>query len=271
MLQLETNFNFYHLILDKEDFLMATISFEAIHNFRDMGGLTTQDGRKVKHGLLFRSGHLANATAEDLKTLHHLQIKTIFDYRDEIEIVHAPTPQLEQIKLINVPAIKENSPIKIGSLQTLFFERSKEQLIEDFSEFYTSMSFQNPSFQQLMKVIAETDGALLHHCTAGKDRTGVGAALIYLLLGVDEAQITKEFLLTNELNKQHIPTWAKAFIEEQGNDERFYLLHGVYGQLIEAVFKGIQQKYGTYNAYFFHEYGFDAKQIEAIRTKYLEN
>jgi protein-tyrosine phosphatase len=250
---------------------MTTISFEAIHNFRDMGGLTTQDSRKVKHGLLFRSGHLANATAEDLKMLHHLQIKTIFDYRDEIEIVHAPTPQLEQIKLINVPAIKEDCPIKIGSLQTLFFERSIEQLIEDFSEFYTSMSFHNPSFQQLMRVLAEGDGALLHHCTAGKDRTGVGAALIYLLLGVDEAQITNEFLLTNDLNKQHTPTWATAFIEEHGEDGRLHLLHGVYAQLIEAVFKAILEKYGTYDAYFFHEYGFDSKQVEAIRAKYLEN
>ena len=250
---------------------MTTISFEAIHNFRDMGGLTTQDGRKVRHGLLFRSGHLANATEEDLKTLRHLQIKTIFDYRDEVETLHAPTPQLEQIKLINVPAIKGDSPIKVGSLQTLFFERSIEQLIEDFSKFYTSMSFHNPSYQQLMKLIAEGDGALLHHCTAGKDRTGVGAALIYLLLGVDEAQITKEFLLTNELNKKKTPTWATAFIEEHGEDERFHLLNGVYPQLIEAVFKAILEKYGTYNAYFFHEYGFDEEKVEVIRAKYLEN
>ena len=118
-----------------------------------------------------------------------------------------------------------------------------------------------------MREIAHGDGALLHHCTAGKDRTGVGAALIYLLLGVDEAQITQEFLLTNELNKQHPPAWAKAFIEEYGDDERFHLLHGVYPQLIEAVYTAIKQKYGTYEAYFFHEYGFDAKEIEEIRTK----
>ena len=81
---------------------MKTISLEAIQNFRDMGGLTTQDGRTVKYGLLFRSGHLANATTEDLNTLHYLQIKTIFDYRDAKEILHAPTPQLNQIKQINI-------------------------------------------------------------------------------------------------------------------------------------------------------------------------
>ena len=250
---------------------MKTISLEAIKNFRDMGGLTTQDGRKVKHGLLFRSGHLANATTEDLNTLHHLQIKTIFDYRDAKEILHAPTPQLNQIKQINIPAIQDNSPIKIGSIQTLFFEHSKEQLIADFSSFYTSMSFNNPSFKRLMQEVARGEGPLLHHCTAGKDRTGVGAALIYLLLGVDEKQITQEFLLTNELNNQNTPTWAKAFIDEHGDDERFHLLHGVYPQLIEAVFTAIKQKYGTYNAYFLHEYGFDAKQIEIIRAKYLED
>ncbi len=249
---------------------MKTISFEAIQNFRDMGGLTTHDGRKVKHGLLFRSGNLANATPEDLKTLYHLHIKTIFDYRDESEILYAPTPRLNHIKVINVPAIKEDSPIKIGSLQTLFFERTKEQLIEDFSRFYTSMCFNNPSYQQLLKEIALGDGPLLHHCTAGKDRTGVGAALIYLLLGIVEEQITKEFLLTNELNKQRTPAWAKAFIEEHGDDERFHLLHGVYPQLIEAVFTAIKQKYGTYDAYFFHEYGFDAEQVESIRAKYLD-
>ena len=248
---------------------MTTISLEAIQNFRDMGGLTTQDSRKVKHGLLFRSGHLANATAHDLNTLRHLQIRTIFDYRDEIEILHAPTPQLKQIKLINVPAIQEDSPIKIGSLQTLFFEHTKEQLIADFSRFYTSMSFNNPSFQRLMQEVARGDGPLLHHCTAGKDRTGVGAALIYLLLGVDEKQITKEFLLTNELNKQRTPAWAMAYIEKHGDNERFHLLHGVYAQLIEAIFTAIKQKYDTYDAYFFHEYGFDAKQVEAIRAKYL--
>lgn len=103
------------------------------------------------------------------------------------------------------------------------------------------MVFNNPSYQRLLNIVCDEDVLLLHHCFAGKDRTGVGAALIYLLLDVPEEQIIKEYLRTEEEMRSNIPKWFKA-IKETMNDREEVLkqLSGVKEDYIKEVFSAIK-------------------------------
>lgn len=98
---------------------IETVQFEKIYNFRDMGGLTTNDGRTVKKGVLFRSGELGQATKNDIKMLEELQLKVIFDYRDDSEAKVNASPPLESVKNIRIPARMKDSIIPTVNVEEL--------------------------------------------------------------------------------------------------------------------------------------------------------
>ena len=246
-----------------------TIQFEGINNFRDMGGVLTKDGRMVKHGLLFRCGHLANTTAQDLEKLQQLGLKLIFDYRDEGEAQVYPSPALENVRNVRIAAIAQQSAVKVGSIGEALRSGAFDKILNDFSTFYSSIAFNNPSYKALLQEVLKCEGPILHHCTAGKDRTGVGAALIYLLLGVSEEEIIKEYLLTNAGNKQTKPQWYQDLVAQIGEDERLQAIVGVSRELLQAVFDAIIEKYGSYEAYFEEEYSITRADIEKLRGYYV--
>ena len=245
------------------------MTFEGINNFRDMGGVKTKDGRTVKTGLLFRCGHLANATGQDVDLLNELGVQLIFDYRDEREAINYPTPELVGVRNLRVPAIKEDSAVKVGSIGEAIRSGALDTIVENFSKFYSGMAFGNPAYKALLDEVLKCDGPLIHHCTAGKDRTGVGATLIYLLLGVSEENIIEEYLLTNKSNSEKPPQWYVDLVAQIGEDERLKAIVGVSRELLQAVFDAIREKYGGYEEYFEAEYGITANDIEKLRNYYL--
>lgn len=242
------------------------IQFQRVLNFRDMGGLTTLDGRTVKKGLLFRCGELGNATDEDIKTLEALQLKIIFDYRDQFEAESNVTPVLKNVKNIRIPALKNNSSIPTANIGELIKTKTLYQP-DLFRKFYAEIVFDNPSYQTLLNIFCSTETPLLHHCSAGKDRTGIGTALIYLLLGVSEEQIIKDYLRTNDELQSKRTEWF-ATIEERG-EKRLKQYALAKEEYIRAVFSAIKQRYGNYKLFFEKEYGITQDQIDKVRNYYL--
>lgn len=249
--------------------LKQTVNFEGIHNFRDMGGLVTSEGKVVKPNLLYRSGHLADATEGDIEELKNLGVKCIFDYRDDEEALKNPTPIIKGIKYIREPAITTKTPIKATDILELLEKNTVQQIIDDFSSFYASMPFNNESYRKLLKQFIACEGPLLHHCTAGKDRTGVGAALMYLSLGVSENDIITEYLLTNEANKKNEPKWYTELASQLEDAEGLKAVSGVREEFITAVFEKIKEKYGTYASYFAEEYSMTEEDLLKIKKYYL--
>lgn len=170
------------------------IQMENVMNFRDMGGYKASDGREVKPGLIYRSGDLSKMTEKDIALLHELKITAIFDYRDDHEAEKQPDPVISSIKYIRVPAINEPA-FTNDDYENLM----KHMTLDVITEMYGKMPINNSSFKRLIRLFQEQEGAaFLHHCMGGRDRTGVGGALILLTLGVERETIIQDYLISNE-------------------------------------------------------------------------
>ncbi|GKS15044.1 protein-tyrosine-phosphatase [Paenibacillus chitinolyticus] len=264
------------------------ISFEGTNNFRDMGGYQTADGRKVKYGLFFRSDELSGLSEQDFVSFQALNIKTIFDYRDDYETQKKPDPvfagaknirisaiKAEQASKINIPGNAENSDRKshviVDLVKSGFFKQFRADTM--MMELYTKLPINNPSYKHLMEIIRHSDNlGLLHHCTAGKDRTGVGAALIYMALGVPEETIMEDYLLTNETMKAFNGKLLEQLVEHVKEEELKNIedMLGVKEEYMEAVFGSITNTYGNVDTYLAEEFGLTQQKRETLQSMCLE-
>lgn len=248
------------------------ISFEGVHNFRDMGGYKTSDGRKVKYGLFFRSGELAGMTEQDMSLFQTLNIRTIFDYRDDFEAEQRPTPLLPDIEYLRVSAATLASYPHVPSMEDRL-KLTKDFSFEKLVHMYAALPFQNASYQRLMGLIQDPKRlGLVHHCHAGKDRTGVGAALILLALGVPKEFVIEDYLITNQTFKEAGENMLKQIADYMNEEEihTFRQIMGAHKEFIEAAFNVIEEKYDDFDTYFAEEFGLTAEKREALQSYCLE-
>jgi protein tyrosine/serine phosphatase len=183
----------------------AGFAFEGISNFRDFGGWPTRDGGQVRRGLLFRSAHHAQATVGDLQRMADLGIKVIVDLRRPPERRRDPMPTHDSVSFQIVH--DHISPDDEAVAPHLAFlknsDRGASWVFDWLMSSYRNYPFDeaySAIFRDWFQALAETDGAVLVHCQAGKDRTGFLCALTLHALGVDEAAIHHDYLETNRLS-----------------------------------------------------------------------
>lgn len=247
--------------------------FEGIHNFRDMGGYETKDGRRVKKGLLYRSGELGNMTEQDKVNFQALGIQTILDYRDEIEANFNVTPTLNGVQNIRVPAKKITSNLPTGSVEELIKSGAFQKMDDRaFYKFYEELPFENPAYQQLIDLMKGCHGPILHHCSAGKDRTGVGAAIIHLILDIPIESVYEDYLKTNEYLRGNLPEWIHLLRELLPPDSPHLIAFtGVHESFLEAALNEITATYGTFDVYLEKEFGITPEIRRDIQDYYLES
>jgi protein-tyrosine phosphatase len=174
------------------------IELSGVSNFRDLGGWRTADGRCVREGIIYRSAALAEITTADMEKLRALGIRTVVDFRTAQECERAPTP--------NFGARIHNLPIasQVGaSLQDILVTREatgadSRDLLGIAYDAYLRESTEQ--YRRFIELVMETSNrALVFHCTAGKDRTGIGAALLLTVLGVPFEAVVEDYLATNRL------------------------------------------------------------------------
>ncbi|MFC0215427.1 tyrosine-protein phosphatase [Paenibacillus chartarius] len=232
------------------------LPFEGVLNFRDMGGYETTDGRKVKYGLFFRSAELTGMTANDLELFQSLGIKTIFDYRSDGEAEQKPDPVIEGVKNIRIPAMKQDVPADMRELmrQGHFKGMTPDML----AAMYVEMAVNNPSYRSLMTTIMNLDHlGVLHHCAGGRDRTGVGGAIILLALGVPEETIIEDYLISNTTlipMNEKIKQQLSEFMSPEEAD-RIVANMELRREFMEAVFTTIHKHYGSVSAFLEQEFG----------------
>jgi protein-tyrosine phosphatase len=244
------------------------------NNFRDLGGYPTLDGRRVRWGHVFRSDHLAELTQEDLSYIGGLGIRLVCDFRGEDEIGERPNrlPAEDPPKQIN-PSIlgtalmpgEIRAAIQSGNPDGLDFRT----LLQDGNRTMATRALDQ--FRALFDHLEHDDHVpLLFHCTAGKDRTGLAAALILIALGVSEDVAMNDYLLT--------ATYTHDVVESTLTVMRFNYdfkidldevrpLMSVRREFLQSAFDGIRDEYGSFDRYFVEAFGLTADRREALRAR----
>jgi protein-tyrosine phosphatase len=171
-------------------------------NLRDVGGLPAGD-RRTRHGVLYRSGNLAQLESRGIEDLSRLRLRRIIDLRSDEEVLHAPSPTGIAAEIVRVPLF-------LGSVAS-FFENDIS-----LAEMYRRLV--DDSADRVVQVVRGivSDQPVLVHCTVGKDRTGVAVALTLAAAGVDEEAVIADYARTEGL----LPAWRN-----RGVIERLRALH----------------------------------------------
>ncbi len=170
------------------------VALEAVHNFRDLGGYATADGRSTVWRTLYRADGLYRLTPGDVAVLEPLGLRTVIDLRSETEL-----DERGRFPVDAHPVVFHHLPIVDATWADLDrpkYERDEDFLIWAYQEMLTVGA---PRFAKAFEALAEP-GALpaVFHCAAGKDRTGLLAALLLGSLGVSHDDIVADYALTVE-------------------------------------------------------------------------
>ena len=232
-------------------------------NFRDLGGYTGQSGRTVAWRKLYRSDHLGLLSIDDIAQIGQLKVARVLDFRGAGE---------RTLQVCAIPGARVHSlaiePTVVQALQALVEQGNGIQpgdAVRLMQQTYRAFVHDNsPRFAELFAHLLEDDSPLVFHCTAGKDRTGFAAALILRALGVSEAAVMQDYLLTNELFRP--PELVSSYAPKEVRD----VIAGVQTGFIDAAFEAVNNSHGSVEQYLEKAMKLDAKQQERLRLLYLQ-
>lgn len=240
-------------------------------NFRDLGGLKTQNGKTVAWGKLFRCGDMGKLSANDLTILKKENIRNVIDFRNEQEVKQSPDTYPADFEVNRVwtfispsngDAMKKIYSL-IGNPNTTSAEAEAEAVFEEFyAKMPENVKNYTPFFETLLN--SKENEASLFHCTAGKDRTGLGSALILSVLGVSEETIIEEYYLSNRYT-QYL---AKSVMMGQLKPEIAKVLAAVEPKYIKSTLNAIKTKHGSVIKMLETELGIDEAKRQQLIQKY---
>jgi protein-tyrosine phosphatase len=167
------------------------IPFEAVTNFRDLGGYPTRSGHRVRWGRLFRSDALHGMTEGDLAMYNELGLRAVYDLRGDVEIAERPNPMPSRRLPIVTSAADADTSVAFEGTTNADGERVLANVYVAIIEHAATQ------IGELFSALAEPDGLpAVFHCHAGKDRTGLVAALLLEVLGVERESILDDYELT---------------------------------------------------------------------------
>ncbi len=249
------------------------LSLTGAVNFRDIGGNQTRQLRMVKKGLVFRSDHLSRLTHDDQQTLQRLNFKTVCDLRSIKEQRKAPD------------LLPENGSIHLRSLPVqskIFDPATAMELIKAGDDSWLTMDFLielyqsylddfGPVWGEVLQLASSPDNLpLVFHCTGGKDRTGICAALLLKFLGVEEERIFADHDLSNTCNAQRLkPLYAK-FANFGIEPEKAALYLQAPLEPLIAMFDHLKKQHGTVTDYLITKAGLDQATLKSLQTILLQ-
>lgn len=243
------------------------------NNFRELGGYPTLDGRVVMKDKLFRSGNLSSLNNKDWAYFQSLNIKDIVDFRSHEEKEEHPYPLNAYYNYHDCVALHTKDGLENFYFFMLINQHSSKEDVLNASKFvregYKLLPFHNEAFAKVFQLMLTSDDGILFHCSSGKDRTGVMAALILKLLNVDEQIIMQDYLISNEkVRNQTIAHCEELGFTGEVKDALIYCC-SVHEELLKSSFTEILNKYKDWNEYFRQEFGLNDEKIQMLRNKYL--
>lgn len=264
---------------EDEIFAERKLPLKGCCNFRDLGGFITKDNRRVKWDKFYRADQLNALTDEDLIYLDSVGLKAIIDYRGVKEAENEKDRDITGAEYINVPAMNMDESKAANEKFDFEFLIKNANSIPEFAnpvaflaKGYEKMPFDNKAFKKIIELTSESDTPFVQHCKSGKDRTGVGSALILLILGVDLNEVKEDYMASNFYRRnynEHVKEKYKAVITDKKVEELFNIILEVKNEYFDAFINAILAKYNTLEEYFEKEYDLDIDKINKLRNEYL--
>ena len=238
-------------------------------NFRDLGGYRTRDGRTVRWRRVFRSDRLDALDEGDWRQLAALGIDTVIDFRAAAECGDAtssrPIPRrvalpIESALGAQLAALRAaGTPVDEAAMRGLMQREYRRILLEHVDR-----------FAEFLNVVADAQGAVVFHCVAGKDRTGIAAALLLGALGVDRAAVAEDYLLTNALYRRPAELQAQGLASGLPT-EALEVMWSVHASHLDAAFDALDEVHGGLDPFLAGPLGVSPALRRRLAEKLLEN
>ena len=261
------------------------VNLEGVANARQLGGIITEDGRKVKDNVLLRSGELTGATEEDLRILSEdYHVTTVVDLRNLAEINETPDPEISGAENVHI-ALRDESQAQAlqgmmgGQQETMgdFIARMRSGWNPLNEDVYVALLQTEAGISGLRQFLdlalqQEEGTAILWHCSGGKDRTALIAVVLLTLLGVDKDTILNEFELTNELIADQINSKVEEAREYTDDENELYLIGGTASAIrlfMLRAFDYAEDECGSMMEFIKQKCNVTDEEIETLRNLYL--
>lgn len=270
--------------------LKRVLNIPGAVNFRDLGGYQTSDSRHVKWGKVFRSAQLDRLTEQGVANLQALNIKTVVDLRFSEESAKYPTiraavPNAEMLSWHD--EFQDDSESRSSSMQRSWRDsldsNDPAQVREAMRINYPQKLYSHRAvYKKMLRRLVEGETPLVFHCAAGKDRTGVAAALILSLLGASNEIIIEDYLLTQNEIKDLMDSWIAGGATDNDDYEDFQqrlirqpraLIQPVFDadvSYIQTLLDYVESEHQGFENYAMRNLEFSASDIERLQLNLLE-
>ena len=241
------------------------LPFDNIHNLRDLGGLRSRDGRRVRAGRLFRSGNPGMASAADIVRLRALGVEEVIDFRSSEEKSVEEGGFANAFNWLALPVLEGSMSMNelVPRLRNATWKEMDDFMLQVYLDFPIK---HRSAFGRFMKQ-AETGRALLYHCSTGKDRAGFATFLLLSALDVAPDAILANYLESNHWNRRLVQG-LRARLEQLGvSPEVAMPLLEVRSGYLQASLQKIEQEWGSTARFLSDALALD---VQRLREHYLE-
>lgn len=234
---------------------------EGAFNIRDLGGYTTVTGVPIQWRRFMRSDSLHRIAPCEVQRLHDEGLRVVIDLRTADELSGAPNPfaAFADVHFVHLPLFDDLSPQAMSRAATV------EDAHPLFNFYMAALETRGPAIRNILSEMARVDdGAVLFNCTAGKDRTGIIAALLLGIANVDRHQIIADYALTADLIQDLIKEFLALSREKGGDTKSYARLLESPASVIAATLDQIDARYGTIEGYL-HGIGLPQADLQNLR------
>ncbi|MFG2193746.1 tyrosine-protein phosphatase [Streptomyces sp. NPDC048639] len=251
-----------------------------VRNFRDAGGLPTGDGKRVRTGVLYRSGHLAHATDDDAAFLASLGLHTIFDFRNSADVaLEGPDIALPGVRHVNIPLTDPAAGAEFWQMvrdgevsqlrKALGDGKASDRMIATYRHIIRTRTAEH---SRVLHAITDDSVPVLMHCAAGKDRAGLSVAVTLLALGVERDAIETDYLASNAAHRRYKVHRGDQTEAEMSAEVRELLspLFDARAEYLDAAFATIEETWGSVEDYLAQGLDFGPERRERLRARLLD-
>ncbi len=262
----------------------SLVPLEGSENTRDLGGIVTADGHRIKYKRLLRSGMLSNLSDKDIDFLRNeYALRYDLDMRASAEKKMQPDREIEGAQYVDLPIFDESVSGITHEKRASVVPAGKDMKSavphpDTMKAAYVRMVSEEYSIAQYRRffeiLLSNEEGSVLWHCAMGKDRAGMASVLILSALGVERDAIVEDYLLTNKYCNErimHIVSMVMKNLGDKIDEQTCIEAFSAREEYLSCALGIIDEKHGGMDAFLENQMGLTPPLREKLKAMYLED